>query len=274
MNLRRFLEHRFPELAPQRLSGGFDCVGDIAVLILAPELEEREADIGAAILGAYPKVRVVARRSGVYTGEYRTLPLSVIAGEQRLTTIHRENGLTFHLDLERVYFSVRLAHERARVAGQVEDGEAVAVLCSGIGPFVLNIARHSRAGLVVGIEKNPVAHAFARQNLACNRRLTPVILHRGDAALVLAELDRRFDRILIVLPHGGAALLPGALAALRPSGRLHFYVMQARGCNRTALEAVEQACRQAGRRMLAPRITLCGRCGPATHRLCVEATIA
>jgi tRNA (guanine37-N1)-methyltransferase len=63
----------------------------------------------------------------------------VIAGEDRLTTVHRENGILLHLDLAQVYFSVRSAHERARIAAQVKPGETVAVLCSGVGPFPLII---------------------------------------------------------------------------------------------------------------------------------------
>ena len=230
MNLKQTLSVRFPHLDPTRLPGGFDHVGDIAVIGITPELETRAQEIGKIILGLHKNIRVVAKRDGQYGGQYRTLPLRVIAGEERLTTVHRENGINIHLDLGQVYFSVRSAHERARIAALVRPGETVAVLCSGVGPFPLIIGRHSEAQKVIGIEKNPVAHGYALRNLRANRKIKNVHFFGGDAVQGLVNLGRTFDRILVVLPHGGETLLPGALEALRPGGTLHFYDMQTKGC--------------------------------------------
>ncbi len=273
MNLRQTLQARFPTADPARLPGGFDRVGDIAVVMVAPELATLDREIGEIILELHHNVRVVAKRDGQYHGEYRTLPLAIIAGEQRLTTVHRENGVNLRLDLARVYFSVRSAHERARIAALVQPGETVAVLCSGIGPFPLVIARHSGAREVIGIEKNPLAHAYALQNLQANPKITGVRFFEGDVTQVLPMLDKNFDRILVALPHGGEALLPWALAALRPGGTLHYYDIQAKGCSTATRTKVATACRQQGRQMLPLGITRCGHCGPAVYRLCLDAVI-
>lgn len=248
-------------------------MGDIAVVIVPPELETLEREIGKIILDLHKTIRVVAKRDGQYSGEYRTLPLVIIAGEERLTTLHRENGVNLHLDLAQVYFSVRSAHERARIAALIEPGETVAVLCSGIGPFPLVLARHSKAGEVIGIEKNPIAHGYALQNLKNNRKIARVRFFEGDAAQVLPSLNRRFDRILIVLPHGGEALLPCALDALKPGGTLHFYDMQAKGCSSATLAKVAAACREHGRQIRRFEVTACGHCGPTVHRVCLDAVI-
>lgn len=273
MDLKHTLANRFPDLDPARLPGGFDRVGDIAVVGLAPELEAWQHEIGEIILALHANIRVVARRDGQYHGEYRTLPLAIIAGEQRLTTMHRENGVNLRLDLARVYFSVRSAHERARIAALVQPGETVAVLCSGIGPFPLVIARHSGVREVIGIEKNPIAHAYALQNLQANPKIAGVRFLEGEVTQVLPMLDKKFDRILVALPHGGEALLPCGLAALQPGGNLHYYDMQAKGCSTATRIKVETACREQGRRMQALGITRCGHCGPAVYRLCLDAVI-
>jgi tRNA (guanine37-N1)-methyltransferase len=271
--LRLVLQQRFPNIPPHRLPGGFDLVGDIAVLGIVPELKPHERAIGAILLDLYPAIRVVAKRDGQYNGEYRTLPLRVIAGDQRLTTVHRENGILLHLDLAQVYFSTRLAHERDRIAALVQPGERVAVLCSGVGPFPLIIGRHSRAAEVFGVEKNPVAHAYALRNRLANRRLDHVHFLEGDAAAVLSGLSGSFDRILIVLPHGGETLLNSCLSSLRPGGILHLYAMQARGCHGAAAERVEATCRSLGRALRSAHLTTCGHCGPSVHRICVDAII-
>lgn len=271
--LRSVLQQRFTDIPPHRLPGGFDRVGDIAVLGIVPELMPFERDIGAILLDLYPAIRVVAKRDGQYNGEYRTLPLRVIAGEQRLTTAHREHGILLHLDLAQVYFSTRLAHERARIAALVQPGERVAVLCSGVGPFPLMIGRHSPAAEVFGIEKNPVAHAYAQQNRLANHRLDHVHFLEGDAATVLPSVSGSFDRILIVLPHGGETLLAASLNALKTGGSLHLYAMQARGCHSATVARVEASCRSHGRTLRSARITTCGHCGPAVHRICLDAII-
>lgn len=273
MNLKQTLRTQFPDLNPARLPGGFDRVGDIAVVGIVPEMVAWEGEIGKIILALHTTVRVVAKRNGRYSGDYRTLPLQVIAGEDRLTTVHRENGIRLHLDLARVYFSVRSAHERARIAAQVKPGERVAVLCSGIGPFPLIIGRHSKAHEVIGIETNPVAHDYALRNLRVNRTIGSVRFLEGDAAQILPTLGRAFDRILLVLPHGGEVLLPCALDALRPGGTLHFYDMQAKGCHSATLVKVAIACRKKGRRLHPLQVVACGHCGPTVHRVCLDAMI-
>lgn len=273
MHLRQILHSRLPDLDPIRLPGGFDRVGDIAVVGITPEVEPHEREIGQTILALHPAIRVVAKRDGRYGGEYRTLPLRIIAGQGPLITMHRENGIRLHLDLAQVYFSVRLAHERARIAALVQPGERVAVLCSGVGPYPLIIARHSSALEVIGIETNPVAHAYALHNLRANRTIQNVRFLEGDAGLVLPSLNRQFDRVLIVLPHGGEPLLPCALEALKPGGQLHYYDMQAKGGFDVAVDKLETACRLQGHCALPRQVVTCGHCGPTIFRICIDAKI-
>lgn len=248
-------------------------MGDIAVVSIVPELEPLAMEIGAILLDAHPTVRVVARRDGVHSGSFRTRPLRVIAGEQRLTTVHRENGTLFHLDLSQAYFSVRLARERARIAALIQPGEHVAVLGSGVGPFPLIIGRHSQAGEVIGIEMNPAAHALALRNLAANRAIRSVRFFAGDAGRVLPDLGLCFDRVLIALPYGGETLLSPAIRSLRPGGILHFYDMQAKGCPRPTLAKIATACHQTNHQWRSLGVSICGRCGPTVHRICLDAAV-
>ena len=248
-------------------------MGDIAVVNITPELANDEHEIGRILLALHKNIRVVAKRTGPYAGEYRVLPLRVIAGENRLDTLHRENGITLHLDISQVYYSVRSAHERARIASLVQPGERVAVLCSGVGPFPLIIGRHSTALAVIGIEKNPVAHGFALRNLQANPAVTSVSFHQGDAAHILPALPARFDRILVVLPYGGEMLLLQALDVLAPGGTLHFYDMQTKGCTPSIRGKIERACRDRGRCVKQFHLTLCGHCGLNVHRVCADTII-
>lgn len=273
MNLRQLLLSRFPQIPPGRLPGGFDLVGDIAVVGITPEAEPVERQIASLLLAVHPHIQVVAKRIGAYQGAYRTLPLQVIGGEQRLHTVHRENGITLHLDLAEVYYSVRSAGERSRIAALIQPGERVAVLCSGVGPFPLIIAKHSAARYILGIEQNPAAHGYALRNLRANRRLRNVAFREGDAAAILPQISEQFDRVLIVLPYGGETLLSCALAALRPGGSLHWYDMQVKECSAATVNRLTAVCKQHNRALTRLSIVRCGHCGPTTRRICADAQI-
>ena len=268
------LRRRFPSIAPARLPTGFDQVGDIAILGIVPELTALEGEIGAILLSCHPRLRVVAKRTGEHQGPFRLVPLAVIAGEPRLSTLHRENGVQLHLDLGQVYFSPRLAHERTRIAAQVGADETMAVLGSGAGPLPLIVARHSRVRDAIGLEINPAAHACALRSLAANRRLKGrVRFLGGDAAQMLPTCQQRFDRIAIALPLGGERLLPCALQALKPGGTLHFYAMCSKHNHDEPLAAIESIC---GQMQLAPqliRTAICGHCGPDRNRVCLDVRI-
>lgn len=271
MHLKTALANTLSTEQLAMLVRGFDVVGDIAITIIPPELVDIENDIGEAILKSNRRIRVVAKRAGHYGGEFRTLPLQIIAGENRKETQLKEHGVRLLLNVESVYYSVRMAGERRRVADCVQPGEKVAVLCSGIGPFPLVMARHSQAAGIIGIEKNPIAHSYALKSLAANRKIQNVRLLHGEASTLLPQLGTAFDRVLVVLPKSGEHLLDCALAALQSSGWLHFYTME--HVKSQGVEKVRRGCQRSGRRMVQFSTTVCGHCAPKTNRLCINARI-
>jgi tRNA (guanine37-N1)-methyltransferase len=154
----------------QALVGSYDVVGDIAIIIIPEILKPYEKLIADALLAGNGSIKVVAKRAGSYGGEFRTIPLDILAGEKRKETEVREFGIRLRLNPERIYFSVRSGNERRRIASLVAADEAVLVLFSGIAPFPLIISRFSKARIIVGIEKNPEAHAYALENLQLNKK--------------------------------------------------------------------------------------------------------
>lgn len=273
VNLKKYLAGVLPAAELELLVRSYDVIGDIAVIIVPCELAHRERLIGEAILANVNTIRVVARRDGLYGGEFRTLPLKVIAGENRLETLHREYGVHLMVDLAKVYFSVRSSTERKRVADLVGPGEEVLVLFSGIGPYPLVIAGNSDPAAVVGIEKNPDAHQYGLINLARNKRLRNITLHCGDVADLLPAMNRRFDRLVMPLPGGAQPFLPAALAALRPGGFLHYYDMRRADGFSESIEVVRQAAVACQRRLIAAQVVKCGHCAPRTFRICVDCRI-
>ncbi|MCI4325393.1 MAG: methyltransferase domain-containing protein [Thermoplasmata archaeon] len=203
------------------LPRAFDVVGDVVLIRLPEELRPHGAAVGTALLQFVPGARLVGLDLGVH-GEARLRRLLPLAGEGTWATQHRENGLTLDVDLERAYFSPRLAREHALVAEEVRVSERVLDFACGVGPFAAHIARDGRAREVVAVDSNPVAVALAQVNLA---RAGP----GGRARAVLAPIESfapsagACERAILNLPHGGVKYLPSVAATVARGGSLHFY---------------------------------------------------
>jgi tRNA (guanine37-N1)-methyltransferase len=199
----------------------FDVVGDIVLVRLPAELESRRGEIGEALLRFVPGSRLVGLDRGV-RGPDRRRAVERIAGSGGWRTRHRENGLELDVDLERAYFSPRLAREHERVAAEVRPGERVYDLCCGVGPFALTIARDGRAASITAVDANPDAVALLRETLArypFGSRVTAV-----EARLeAFAPSAEPVDRIVLNLPHEGIKYAALVAPLLAPGGSLHYY---------------------------------------------------
>jgi tRNA (guanine37-N1)-methyltransferase len=211
----------WPAAERATLPRSFDVVGDIVLLRLPPELEARGPEIGSALLRFVPGARLVGEDRGVQGPERRRSVLR-LAGTGPWTTRHRENGLSFDVDLEGAYFSPRLAREHALVAADVRPGDRVYDLCCGVGPFAVTIARDGRAAEIVAVDANPRAIACLRATLA----RAPF----GVRVEVVEDRIERFvtvrepvERVVLNLPHEGIKYLPSVGNLVVRAGRLFYY---------------------------------------------------
>ncbi len=273
MTLQKRLKDSLSERELDLLISAYDVVGDIAIVIIPEELEPKEHLFVMAILSSNKKIRVVAKRSGNYGGEYRTIPLQILAGENRKETEVKEFGIRLLVNPETVYYSVRSGNERKRILSLVEQGESVLVLFSGIAPFPLIISKYSEAKSIIGIEKNPQAHAYAVKNLSRNKNQKNIQLYLGDVQEVLPTLSVMFDRVIMPLPTRGEEFLSCALQILKPNGFLHFYDMQRSEMFAQSIDKINYACGAANRMVVASALTKCGHCAPRVYRICIDAKI-
>lgn len=273
MKLKEALKNELTDQEMNLLVRGYDVIGDIAITIIPPGLEAKEGIIGKMILKLHKNIKVVAKRNGEYGGEFRVIPLEIIAGENRKETEYKEHGVRFLLNPEKVYFSVRSSNERKRLASLVQPDENILVMFSGIGVFPLVIAKNSSAGRIVGIEKNPHAHHYAMQNLARNRKINNVIFLEGDVVDVMETLPMKFDRIAMPLPKTAEMFLVRALDFLKQNGWLHFYDFQQTANFDHSVEKITTACAENNRTLLQAQTFVCGHCSPKMYRVCVDAQI-
>ena len=201
---------------------GIDVIGDIAIVKLRAGTSGDEGRLAEAILLEMKSVKCVYGQEGGIEGDYRLRKLRHLGGEERTTTVHRENGLRLKLDVETCYFSPRLSTERLRIAAQVEDGERVLNMFAGVGPYSVLIAKKTR---VWSCELNEAAFKFHLENNRLNKVEGRVEMIEGDAMDLPKVLggEAKFDRILMPHPLQSNLFLKTALSMLAPRGVVHYY---------------------------------------------------
>jgi tRNA (guanine37-N1)-methyltransferase len=224
-NLAEMLEGKLPPHLLASLPKALDVVGDIAILEIPAELEAHKKEIGAAILATHKGVLTVLAKAGAVTGTYRLRSLDFIAGEHRTTTVHKEYGCSFYVDVAKAYFSPRLSHEHWRVASLVQNGETVLDLFAGVGPFAVLIAKKHRDARVYAVDLNVDAVKLLEKNVRLNRVENRVHPIQGDARQVVDEkLTGVADRVIMNLPEKADEFIDCACKAVKPSGgTVHFY---------------------------------------------------
>ncbi len=214
-----------PQLSSSRvvLSRSFDLIGNVAIVRAKRGFDRVAATQEAELLmKANPAVKGVFARAGPIEGEYRVSPLVHLAGSSETLTTHRENGFSYLIDVEKVFFSPRLATERRRVYSQVRPGERVLDMFAGVGPFSIPMAK---AGATVwACEINPHALDLLERNSSLNG--VTIRTFPGDARAVAEGQARGWaNRIVMNLPSRSLDFLDAALSAISASGGiLHIYV--------------------------------------------------
>jgi tRNA (guanine37-N1)-methyltransferase len=221
-------EHLVEELEPHLLASlprALDIIGDIAIVEIPSVLESKKDLVGKAILKAHPNVRVVLGKVGAISGVYRLRDLDFISGEQRTTTLYKEYGCIYYVDVAKAYFSPRLSHEHKRVSELVQKEEIVADLFAGIGPFSILIAKTQKTSKVYSIDINPDAIELLKRNIRLNRLESRVFAIEGDAREIVNEkLSVSADRIIMNLPETAIEFVDVACNALKSRGGvIHFY---------------------------------------------------
>jgi tRNA (guanine37-N1)-methyltransferase len=219
-NLSRAL---YPENSG-RVYNSYEVVGSIAIIRM-PAASENTQDVANAIMSIQRSVKTVLVQVGPVVGDFRLRRLEHVAGENKTSTIHRESGCLFSVDVEKCYFSPRLSHERLRVAQVVESNETVVNMFAGVGCFSIIIAKHANPARVFSVDINPTAIDFMQENIRLNRVYGKVVPLLGDSkAIISSRLQGVADRVLMPLPEKAFEYLPYAVKALKASGGwIHYY---------------------------------------------------
>src|SRR5207245_377671 len=201
---------------------GIDVIGDLAIVKFSRGPVQVRELVGEKILSEMSNGKGGFEQEGGIEGEYRLRKLRHLAGERRTTTLHKENGCRFLVDIAKVYYSPRLSTERLAVAMMVRDGERVLNMFAGVGPFSITIAR-MRSASVTSCESNKDAYRLHLENNMMNKVAGGITTINADAGTLPSRLEGKFDRSL--MPHHSRAdrYHDAALGRVADGGVIHYY---------------------------------------------------
>ncbi|HLP79890.1 MAG TPA: hypothetical protein VK158_04605 [Acidobacteriota bacterium] len=270
--LKAALQDTLSDKQLQQLKSAYDLVGSIAILEIDYELREFELAIAQALLQTNPAIKTVLRKDSGHEGVYRNQKMKFLAGIDTRKTEHIENGVTFVVDVENVYFSPRLANERMRIANEVHSGESILVMFSGAAPQPIVLAKKTDAREIVGIEINPAGHECGldglKKNNIKNVKLICADVHQTIPMFVKEK--KTFDRIVMNLPKTADQFLDDALYVSHVGTIIHYYDFLHEEEFSKAEEKVKLACKRNSMACKILGIHTCGCQGIKTYRICVD----
>lgn len=147
----------------------FESVGHIAHVNLREEQVKWKFLIGQVMIDKLgPRIRTVVNKTESTGGPYRTFTMEVIGGDPDLVTSVKENGCTFELDFEKVYWNSRLEREHRRVVDSFSETDIVLDAFCGVGPFAVAAAKRGRCLKVYANDLNPMSVKYLQINVKKN----------------------------------------------------------------------------------------------------------
>ena len=201
-----------------------DLIGDIAIIKIPDQLSGWKETIASEVLKANTNIKSVFVQKGPIHGTTRLRKIEHIKGSTDTTTLHREYGCRYLVDVQDTYFSPRLSEDRNRVSNIIKENEVVINMFAGVGPYSILIAKRNEASEVYSIELNSVAVNLHRENVKLNKTEKNVSVFEGDARRIIErDMIGVATRVLLPYPEKALDFLDIALISLRDKGYLNVY---------------------------------------------------
>ncbi len=225
--------------------GSYDIVGSVAIVEIPEGADEKL--VAKKIMDNYKNITTVVKKQSAREGIYRLRELKIIAGPKSLETKHKENGMTYKLDVGKVYFSPREGGERQRIAQMTGNNETVLVMFAGIGAYAIAITKKKPLSKVYAVEINSDACDYMKTNIRLNRVDQSVYPMKGDVRTVCRGMDEKFDRVIMPSPSNAHEFLDIAIKSLKKGGWIHFYTISREGEEDQAKELLANEAKKLGR---------------------------
>jgi len=219
--IRKKLKHKISLEKLRLLPDKWEKNGNVLIIKLDEKLKDYDVVIGETysdVLGC----KTVLNDVGGITGDLREPTVEVIYGSSETETIHKENGIKFKLDPQKVMFSSGNMSERIHMSKISCKDEIIIDMFAGIGYFTLPLAVYCKPKKIFACEKNPAAYNFLKENIVLNHVSNIVEPLKGDNREVLPKDTA--DRVVMGYIGGTEKFFSNALESLKNNiGMIHFH---------------------------------------------------
>ncbi|MEM4280871.1 MAG: class I SAM-dependent methyltransferase family protein [Candidatus Caldarchaeum sp.] len=198
-------------------------LGHVALMRIPLGFKGSVEEVAQKLLREYSRVKTVVLIERV-EGVHRVPRTRVLAGLPVTETLHRENGIVYKLDVQKLMFSLGNSFERRRMRSLPRRGEVIVDMFAGVGQFTVPLAK-SQAEKVYAFEINPEAYRYLVENLKLNK-----VEHRVTAFLDDCRnapsygLEASANRVIMGYFPGTLDYLPTALKIVKvEGGYIHFH---------------------------------------------------
>ncbi len=251
---------------------GLDQIGDIGIINFHKKHSWVRKWLKAKrILKENKNLNTVVEKRGQIKGELRTFKTRHLAGDRTKTTTHKENNCLFYMDIEKTYFSPRLANERKIISKEVlklvkkKKNPKILVMFAGVGPYPICIAKllkkNKIKAKIYSNELNKEANRFAKKNVRLNKVDDYIEFVNGDANRLPKELrGEKFDVILMPRPNIEDTFLGVAMKLAKKGAKVFYHGFGTEG------EVLEEIKRDGGKKIGKIKIRKAGDIAPFKYR--------
>ncbi len=249
----------------------YDLLGNIAIVKFSPGAKAGEKKKFAEdFLKKHKSVRTVLEKVGKFKGRLRKQETKWIAGEKTKEALYRENGCVFRFNVDKTYFSPRLSNERKEMASKIKKGDEILVMCAGVAPYSIVIAKNSKVKEVFSNEINREANKYAKLNIELNKLRGKVFLVPGDIKKVAPRLKKKFDVIVMARPQLKDTFLKEAFSLSRKGTRIFYYDFCKQDEIDSVVEKVKREARIARKKIKILNAKVAGEIGPYRVRVRID----
>ena len=250
----------------------YDTVGTIAIIEIPDLLVSKEQELAQKLLELDEKIDTVLKKASGHVGELRQQKMTYLAGVNTKETIVSENGVRLYVNVEEVYYSIRLGTERNRIMKLVKENERILCMFSGVAPYPIVFAKNTPAKEITGVELNLKGHELGLRNIELNK-VSNVELYCGDVNKIVPTLKGLFDRITMPLPHTGEEFLGLALNKLLAKGTIHYYTFIDKDDVAKEQQRIKELIKENNKELISITAILCGQHSPKRYRVCFDMLI-
>ncbi|XP_045618811.2 tRNA (guanine(37)-N1)-methyltransferase isoform X1 [Procambarus clarkii] len=145
----------------------YSLIGHVLHLNLREHMLPYKHLIGQVYLDKISGICLVVNKTSSINSTYRNFQMETLAGSGDMHVTVKENGCTYSMDFEKVYWNPRLSTEHERILKKLKNCDILYDVMAGIGPFAIPAGR--KKCLVLANDLNPDSYYALLVNCKQNK---------------------------------------------------------------------------------------------------------